>query len=67
MRPPLLFRHPPSSWRGFLLRVAVVAVAGLIVLGVADWLGILLDPFGLSPQHRAPYTQDAAPSRTPEP
>lgn len=40
----LLSRHPPGTWRGFLLRVAMIALAAGIVLGIADWFGVSLDP-----------------------
>lgn len=49
-----LFRYPAASWRGFLLRVATIALAALVVLGVADWLGISLDPLHPAPMHPAP-------------
>jgi hypothetical protein len=61
MPPRSLFRHPASSWRGFLLRVATIALAALLVLGVADWLGISLDPLHPAPPHPSSDTEPAAP------
>ncbi len=67
MPPNLLLRHPPGTWRGFVLRVAMIAIAAGIVLSVADWFGISLDPTDRGRLHPGPYTEHAPPSRTAEP
>ncbi|SEG24431.1 hypothetical protein SAMN05421819_2357 [Bryocella elongata] len=66
----LLLRHPPNSWRGFLLRVVIIAIAAGIVLGVADWFGISLDPMNRMERarpHLGPDSHYAAPTSSPEP
>jgi hypothetical protein len=63
----LLSRYPSGTWRGFLLRVAMIAVAAGIVLGIADWCDIPLDPMHPSRPHPAPYTEHTHPSAAPEP
>ena len=66
----LLSRYPQNTWRGFLLRVAMIAIAAGIPLGVADWFGISLDPINRMERarpHPGPDTQHATPSSYPEP
>jgi hypothetical protein len=43
--PPPSRRTPADTLRGFALRVVVIAVATLIVLGIADFFHLSLDPF----------------------
>jgi len=67
MSPNVLSRHPQGSWRGFIVRVAIIALAALIVLGVADWFGISLDPMNRATPRPAPQEQHAPSSTVPEP
>lgn len=51
MRDLIPLAQPANSWKGFLLRVLVIAAAASLVLGAAALFGWTLDPFGSGP-HR---------------
>jgi|GEM_PF-2892863 len=37
-------KAPSNTWHGFALRVAIIAVAASVVLGIASLLGWTLEP-----------------------
>jgi hypothetical protein len=58
---------PQGTWRGFWLHVAVIAIAALVVLGIADLFNISLDPLHRASPRPAPYQEHRTPSSVPEP
>jgi hypothetical protein len=49
------FRTPANTWRGFALRVAVIALAALTMLGIASLFGWSFDSFApTKPLHTEP-------------
>jgi hypothetical protein len=53
------FRTPANTWRGFALRVAVIALAALVVLGVAALFGWSFD--SLAPTSKPLHTEPSTP------
>ncbi|MGA7156073.1 MAG: hypothetical protein WBY53_04465 [Acidobacteriaceae bacterium] len=67
MRDLIPSRYPANTWRGFLVRVATVAIAALIVLAAVDLVQYLQDnhlPHPLDNPTTQPTTQPS-PQDTP--
>jgi hypothetical protein len=58
--PPPQFTAP-NTWRGFLIRVATIAVAALIVLGAMDLFEYLHDPHPAPHPAPHPYPESTPP------
>ena len=46
--------YPANTWRGFLTRVATIAVAALIVLGTVDFVEYVRDSHAPHARHTQP-------------
>lgn len=59
MRDLIPYRSPSNSWRGFFLRVATIAIAAVIILGIINLFGYLQSPTpapSLQPTHPSSET-----------
>jgi hypothetical protein len=50
MRDLIPLQTPSNTWRGFALRVVVIALAASIVLGIASLFGWSFDTLGSHPR-----------------